>query len=603
MKVSLNGIWKYKCDAEQLGEHENWHNPLFIKENWDLLSSYELPCCWNSIVEDGIPRYDRFEGFFWFFRQFELEPDSTKEYYLEFKGVNYSCKIWVNGSYLGDHQGGFVPFKLKIPQKILEKTNYLAVEVENIRKFERIPAKYFDWFNWGGIYRDIDLHILPKLHFQWIQIFTKKLGSNSAILKIKYKLTQKSKIRWQIFQNNQSIANGESKTPTKLGEFDVIIPNPALWSPISPNLYQFHAHLQDGEDSINERIGIRIIEVRQDGLYLNHKKIRIRGISLHEELLPYGRTIPKEDRLRDLKMIKKLGFNTLRTAHYSHDETLIELADELGLLILEEIPVYWYCDFANPESLKSAAYQLQSLILRDFNHPSVILWSVGNEIPVEHRNCYNFINRLMQYARKLDSSRIITYVSNRMFADKLRIKADIPCINLYLGWYLGSERNLNFILDSIYETAPNRPWLITEFGAGAQYKFHSEAYEKFSEEKQASIITHSIETFNSKDYIAGWNLWNYRDFRSALRTNKYQQGFNRKGIFSEKNEPKLIAKLIPRIMKKKVEKRRFKFLPKYSILLRPVEIALFSLGFQYLQEIFNRTLFNKFYRNKPLPKE
>ncbi|MHA1425838.1 MAG: glycoside hydrolase family 2 protein [Candidatus Helarchaeota archaeon] len=600
MKVSLNGSWKYICDPDQSGERKNWHDPIFVKKNWDILQSCMLPCCWNAIKEADTFPYDRYEGRFWFYKEFDLQSKPDKDYFIQFNGVNYYCKLWINGAYLGSHSGGFVPFRLKIPVRILESKNIIAIEVENLRKKERIPSEFFDWFNWGGIYRDITLFIFPKVRIQWIHIVTTKISPNLAELRINYKLTQPTKLIWKITRDNHTYLEGETETTVKFGKFTINFPKPDLWSPASPILYKFHAQLTGGSEEKIESFGIRHIAVKMDGIYLNNELIKIRGVSLHEEFMPTGRTIKRENRFQDLKNIKQLGFNTIRTAHYSHDEALIEGADELGLLILEEIPVYWLCDYSNPETLKVAANQLRSLIFRDFNHPSVILWSVGNEVPVEQKACYNFINSLMQYAKKLDGSRIVTYVSNRMISDQLHVKSDLACINLYFGWYIGSERNLNFLLDCIRETDKTHPWLITEFGAGAKFGFHSQEYVKFSEEKQASILTHSIEIFNSKDYIAGWIIWIYRDFRSALRTNKYQQGYNRKGIVSEKNNPKLITKVIHKVMNKIPKKRCFRILPKYFFLLKPVELLIFGILFSFFEESFSKKLFKKFYTRTPL---
>ncbi|NVM31980.1 MAG: hypothetical protein HWN65_24280, partial [Candidatus Helarchaeota archaeon] len=512
MIISLNGLnWKYRCDADQQGEHENWHDPVFIKKNWDAFPSVELPCCWNSISEEEQLPYDRYVGYFWFFHQFTLNKiEDGKNYYIKFNGINYHSKVWINGAYLGDHHGGFLPFKLKIPTKILEKNNVIAVEVENFREFSRLPSLHFDWYNWGGIYRDIDLIIVPKARIQWVHIITKQISPNSATLIVNYKLTNKGQIKWKIKLGSSIIIDGTAEAQQKSGEFRLNISNPNLWSPDSPNLYEFEAKLNDKGEEFKTKFGIRTIEVSKSGILINNKLIKIKGVSQHEELMPYGRGIKKEDRLNDLKNMKKIGFNTLRTAHYSHDEKLIELADEIGILILEEIPVYWTSDFKNPEVLKLGLRMIKDLIFRDFNHPSVIVWSVGNEVPIEHRACYQFMHQLMQFAKKLDPSRIITFVSSRFTSDTLRPKSDLPCLNIYFGWYYFSERNLNILLDFIHETAPSLPLLITEFGGGAKYGFHSSKFERFSEEKQASLITHSIETFNSKDYIAGWIIWIYR---------------------------------------------------------------------------------------------
>jgi beta-glucuronidase len=507
--------------------------------------------------------------------------------------------VWINGTYLGDNEGGFLPFKLKIPNKILESNNTIAIEVENLRKFERLPSLFYDWYNWGGIYRDVELEIVPRERVEWIHIVTKEIIAQTATLLVKFKLTQSAQLKWKILRDSTVVKEGETTTQGTQAHFAINITNPGLWSPETPNLYEFQATLNGKGEIYSTKFGIRTITVKQRGIYLNEKLFRIKGVSLHEELMPYGRAIPENERCKDIETMKKIGFNTLRTAHYSHDEKLMELADELGILILEEIPVYWTCDFKNPAVLKLALKMLKTLIFRDFNHPSVILWSVGNEVPVQNRVCYQFMEQLMRYARKLDSSRIVTYVSSRMLSDRLRRKSNLPCLNLYFGWYLLSERNLNRVLDLIHETAPDQPLLITEFGAGAKYGFHSGSYHKFSEEKQASIISESILTYNSKDYIAGWIIWIYRDFRSPMRTNPYQQGFNRKGVVSDRNEAKLIARVLKNVLHKIPKKRKMGRFAKFYWLLLPLELFIFGLLFGFFEELVLRGQFERGYSDKP----
>ena len=600
-KISFNGNWKYKCDIKQSGEQELWNDLNFIKESWNKLPNCKLPACWNTIEEGGTLPYDRYEGFFWFFYQFALEKlEEEEDYFISFKGINYYCKVWMNGTYLGEHQGGFLPFQLSIPTKILGKNNFIVVEVENFRKFDRIPSMQFDWYNWGGIYRDVDFLVLSKKRIEWLHIITTEIDSDSARLLIKYKLTQKGLMKWAILQNSEVVLQGSTDFQQLRGQFSLSIPYPKLWSPQDPMLYEFEVQFADGGERYSTKFGIRTVEVKQTGVYLNNKLIKIKGVSQHEELMPYGRAIPEGERLKDLKMMKFLGLNTLRTAHYSHDEKLVALADEVGVLILEEIPVYWFCDFKNPQVLKLAFSMMRGLIYRDFNHPSVILWSVGNEIPIENRACYRFMVQLMQAAKKLDPSRIVTYVSSRMVSDGLRSKSDLPCLNEYWGWYYFSERNLNRVLDFIHQTAPHKPLLITEFGADAKYGFHSNEYQKFSEEKQASILSESIRTFNSKDYIAGWIIWIYRDFRSPMRLNMYQQGFNRKGVVSDKNEPKLIAKVIKALLWEKPKKRSLKLLARYYFLFKPVELLIFGIFYELFQNLFLKKKFEKYYAHEPL---
>ncbi len=267
--------------------------------------------------------------------------------------------------------------------------------------------------------------------------------------------------------------------------------------------------------------------------------------------MPFGRTIPYEKRLEDIKTIKSLGFNALRTAHYSHNEDLLAIADKIGILILEEIPVYWNCNFKSNEVFKVAARILRELIKRDINHPSVIWWSVGNEIPIHRRECSRFIKRLMVLARKYDDTRIVTYVSRKLITDLTRRYADVATINTYFGWYFGHERMLSLFLDIMTAPLFNKPWIFTEFGAGAKFGFHDDwkNQTKFTEERQLQLLDYTIRTINSKENFAGWFIWIFRDFRSLMKSGNYQQGFNRKGIVSEKSyEKKLIFYRIPKLI-------------------------------------------------------
>jgi beta-glucuronidase len=236
---------------------------------------------------------------------------------------------------------------------------------------------------------------------------------------------------------------------------------------------------------------------------------------------------------------------------------LLEIADKLGLLILEEIPVYWDCNYKSRKTFKLAAKMLVNLIKRDYNHPSVIWWSVGNEIPTHKRECAKFIENLMILAKKHDSSRIVTYVSRKLTSDLLRRKGDVAALNTYFGWYFGAMKMLSLILDWIRTPVLNKPWIFTEFGAGAKfgYRYKGKNPPKFSEEYQLVLLDQTIKTINSKEYFNGWFIWIFRDFKTILKNNIYQQGFNRKGIVSEKStEEKLIYYHLPKILNKKRKK-------------------------------------------------
>ncbi|MHA1341120.1 MAG: glycoside hydrolase family 2 protein [Promethearchaeota archaeon] len=721
MEVSLNGIWKFRVDEENQGIKEGWWNLDWISKEYEKLEQIEIPNNWNAIK--GLENY---EGIVWFFYKLPQIQEEllSKDIYVEFKGVNYHTIAWLDSYQLGENNGGFLPFKFSVNSGLflIEQEHYLAVRVENFRKKDRIPCESFDWFNWGGIYRDVKLLFEEKLRIDWIGIKPKILPNNNAQLIILYEIIDtrdkelgfeeyEGKMDWNIYyignyskkhhqnkanyndlevkfkkeQDKQNISidiqNEEIIIPKELedidisfkeanditnkeeqksfkemdiiddllrepltksdfknlnikeeqseipvdwaliksgevevkkgclrGQFSCIIEDPKLWDIDTPELYLIEIGLGKTDSKKSVRFGIREISAKEHHIFLNHKPIRIKGISLHEELLPYGRAIPSQKRREDILNIKALGLNAIRTGHYPHDESFYQIADEEGILVFEEIPVYWNIQFNNREVYKIAYKMLKTMIKRDFNRPSIILWSCGNEIPIgSNFACLQFMNGLIKFAKNLDDSRLVSWSSLPTFTKiprKIKKYTDVFNMNIYLGWYYLSTKNLNFFLDVIHHLNKKKPIIISEFGAAAKYGYHVDIkkFEKFSEERQASVIAHQIKILNSKDYVSGWFIWIYRDFKSHLRLNKYQRGFNRKGIISEKGEKKLIAKLLPYIVNSKFDLNTIKnhrlSAPIVGRLYWPL-FKLVSIIFSSFTNIINfLQRKNKFYTNK-----
>ncbi|MFW9945333.1 MAG: glycoside hydrolase family 2 protein [Candidatus Odinarchaeota archaeon] len=553
--VSLNGTWKCKPDFDDIGIEKGWYLIENYSNNGNSLIDIQIPNSFNLLKN-----FEVFEGIFWHFYQFNMNESvdiNNHIYQIRFKGSNYKTQVWLNGAFLGEHNGGFTPFYVNISKHLTQKDNFLVIRVDNVRKKDRIPPIFFDWFNWGGIYRDVDLLLLNKNRIKEIVIKTTLDTLNVCNIKIIYKIIGFLSFKWQILDSNHSntLYEGDIFKGSGLGNIILKMSNPKLWSPDNPYLYYLkiiNISSEIKEDILYESyFGVRQVEVIGSNILLNKRKIRLKGVSLHEEYMPFGRTIPYEKRLEDIKTIKSLGFNALRTAHYSHDEDLLEIADKIGILILEEIPVYWNCNFKSNAVFKVAARILRELIKRDINHPSVIWWSVGNEIPIHKRECSRFVRRLMMLARTYDDTRIVTYVSRKLITDLTRRFADVATINTYFGWYFGHERMLSLFLDIMNAPFFTKPWIFTEFGAGAKYGFHDDwrNQTKFTEERQLQLLDYTIRTINSKEYFAGWLIWIFRDFRSLMKSGEYQQGFNRKGIVSEKSyEKKLIFYRIPKLI-------------------------------------------------------
>jgi beta-galactosidase/beta-glucuronidase len=664
LDISLNGTWAFFIDEKDDGLSESWYSLKWINSHMKEGIKIEVPSNYNTL-----PGLEKYLGVVWYLTELPPIPSysGTHDFYLEVEGSNYITDVWLNGTFLGQHEGGFTPFRFPFSFDLLSRmdSNYVAIRVDTRLKADGIPSAVFDWYNWGGIHRNVQVVVLDRCRIRTIEVVTKvpEPHPEQVTVQVEYSLKnfqeyldrcftegEEPRVDYEVYylgrffdgeqhmnkiliqsgsryiepdknldpavekplsrdQNDlesyfsDSLTSNEPKVESSgdltdffshiktenLDEdeepsedknslfsryylpkifqktqkfprmaanigfkdrFELTLHNPLLWTPNTPELYAINFYLHGVEEDKTIRFGIREISVKHTSILLNHEPIKLKGINLHEELLPYGRHYPASERRKEIQHMKKIGFNALRTAHYSHDESLISIADEEGLLILEEIPVYWNVDFQNPRFRLKAARMLKELIQRDFNHPSVIQWSIANEIPVEQYSCRRQTELLLQYVKKLDPTRLVTYVSNRFF-DWHRRNCETNCLNCYFGWYYMTVYQLNFFLDAMYTTHQNTPWIITEFGADGKFGV-LDPNIKHSETNQARIIDYSIKLFNSKPYIAGWFIWVYRDFRSPMRLNAYQQGFNRKGIVDEQNRPKLIARVLKRTINQKL---------------------------------------------------
>jgi hypothetical protein len=359
--------------------------------------------------------------------------------------------------------------------------------------------------------------------------------------------------------------------------FTIKIQNPSLWSPESPDLYEIILRLNGVDEDKHIRFGFRKIDIKSNHIYLNNKPICLKGISLREELISVGQNISISDRRKVIIDIKNLGFNAIRTIS-PHDKALLNIADEEGLLIFEDIPLYSLSNFKSQKTNLLAANYIRKLIRRDYNHPSVIIWSIGSDLPVERLECRRLLKRLVGYAKKIDSTRLVTYETNHYLIDPLRkiTHCDISSVSLSLGKNYKFISIFNFILDMIYHSNRKFPLIISKFGVESK-KGTKRTKKIYSETYQMLIISYIIRILNAKPYISGWFLHTYRDFRSPYKLNKYQQGFDRNGLTEEiKNydDKKLLGRIMNHIIDGKDTKNRYsKVLAHFfSYLLKPYEL-------------------------------
>ena len=555
--TSLNGPWNYIVDPYETGyysfhaapyDQKDIHSPAafyndyhaknkseLVEYDFDKSPTMVVPGDWNTQKENLF----YYEGTVWYKKSFDYQLKEKKRLFIYFGAVNYKADVYLNGTKLGIHEGGFTPFNFEITSVVKPKDNYLVVKVDNKRIKEGVPALSTDWWNYGGITRDVMLIEEPDLFIEDYLIQLKK-NDNSTFAgfvalsnPVKGERVNISIPELKIEKDLQTTADGKV-------EFEFILDtntqgNIKYWSPESPKLYQ--VFIKTAHQTLKEDIGFRTITTKGSNILLNGKSVFLRGISIHEEY--NGRRANSEsDALVLLSWAKELGCNYVRLAHYPHNEFMLKLADKMGLMVWEEIPVYWTIDFTNPATYKNAENQLTEAITRDKNRACIIIWSMANETPLSKaRNA--FLINLVKHTKALDNTRLIsaallTRSENGVgiIDDKIGKHVDILAFNQYTGWYGG---NLETAPNAKWTTPYNKPVVVSEFGGGALQGMHGTKEERWTEEYQEYLYQQNLLMLEKMPNIRGMSPWILTDFRSPRRNLPgIQDGFNRKGLISDK---------------------------------------------------------------------
>ncbi|WP_416442373.1 glycoside hydrolase family 2 protein [Leeuwenhoekiella sp. A16] len=553
--TSLNGNWNYIIDPYKMGYLDYRQKPFDESESgkggfYDNLTNIpkdqraeydftfsptlEVPGDWNSQKEN----LSLYEGTLWYKKDFAVAKKTGSRYFLHFGAVNYEAHVYLNGKKLGVHKGGFTPFQFEVTDFLNDGANFVVVMADNSRKQDEIPTVNTDWWNYGGITRDVSLIETPQSYVSDYKVQLAKHDNKRIAGYVEVDGATSGSVILEIPQLNikKTIAVNESKNA-----FDFPVKNVDFWSPEHPFLYD--VALTYNGNVIHDKIGFRQIETRGKDILLNGKSVFLKGISIHDEnpLLP-GRLRGEGDMRMMLSWAKELGCNFVRLAHYTHNETMLRLADEMGLMVWAEVPVYWTISWENAETYKNAENQLTVGIERDKNRASIIIWSVGNETPVtDARN--QFMGNLVDKARSLDDTRLVaaalevereghTVVVNDALGEKL----DLASFNEYGGWYWGEPNDLpNYKFDIEFD----KPVVITEFGAAALGGFHADDDTMWSEEYQENVYENQLKMLKNVEGLRGMTPWILADFKSPRRQHPvYQNFWNRKGLISNTGQKK-----------------------------------------------------------------
>lgn len=550
--ISLDGEWNSIIDPYFSGlysfHHEEKKNGWFLNRkaqpgdsfpteyDFDKAPKLKVPGDWNTQREALL----FYEGPVWYERGFDYSPKEHTRLFLHVGAANYRSWFWVNGQKICEHEGGYTAFNCDLTSVVHSGDNFIVAAVDNTRHEDNVPTLETDWWNYGGLTREISLIEVPATFIDQYDIHLSR-SEDSAIegwvhvdgappgMAVHLEIPELRSV-----SSAQTGADGRA-------QIHVSVKNLQRWSPETPKLYS--VRISAGDDAIDELIGFRIVEVRGTDILLNGHPIFLRGVSVHAEA-PYrtGRAYSDQDAETLLGWAKELGCNFVRLAHYPHAETMLRAADRMGLLVWSEIPVYWALEFDNPKVLAKAEQQLDEEIGTSRNHAAILLWSMANETP-NTADRTRFIETLAARARALDSTRLIAAAllvraegNTKIIDDPLGESLDVIGFNEYIGWYEGHPDTAD---KTEWRIQYAKPLIVSEFGGGAKAGMHGREDERWSEEYQAAIFRHQLPMLSRIPQLRGMSPWVLMDFRSPNRTlTGIQDYFNRKGLVSDQGQKK-----------------------------------------------------------------
>ncbi|MCQ2612535.1 MAG: hypothetical protein MJ183_02905 [Treponemataceae bacterium] len=548
-KEKLDGNWNFSTDQYDYCLRGKWYEEQYYNEaglslprdyDFDDWETLKVPGTWNTQKAE----YLFFEGPGVYTRKFHYVNHGEKKVVIKFGAVYYNARVFINGKFAGFHRGGSTPFYLDATP-FLQLENRIIVVAENTRRKTQLPSINTDWYNYGGITRSVELIRLPESYISDFSISLNRgtertLSGTIEVSGATADTALPGSAHLEIAELGLSadipLTNGK-------GLFTIEVPccsDFELWCPENPRLYT--VKVSAGPDTVTDTVGFRTIEVKNGKVVLNGKPVYLNGVACHEESAANGKAVTPAEAEENIRLAKEMGCNFMRLAHYPHDEAVSKLADRIGLLLWEEIPVYWLIAFSNPDTYADAENQLAELIRRDKNRASVIIWSVGNENPDTDERL-SFMSRLAQFAHATDPTRLVSAAClvdtvHLKIADRLEQYLDVIGLNEYYGWYNPHFEQLETIMAN---SQPEKPVVISEFGADALSGHYGTIDQKGTETCQEYIYRRQTELFEKIPFIQGTCPWILFDFRTPRRMSAWQKGRNTKGLLNEDKTHKKLA--------------------------------------------------------------
>ena len=576
--VVLDGTWKAIVDPFDVGYRNIFDEPTTDRwfardarpaERWDRVEysfdddgGMRVPGDWNTQRD----RLFFYEGSVWYRRRFRVARAPDERLVLRFGAANARARVFLDGELVAEHEGGYTPFDVEITDRVAPAPpgsaaplalggvdgaeHTLVVQVNNSRRRGAVPTDNQDWWNYGGITRSVLLLRLPETYVRDYSVQLDDAGGVAA-----WVVLDGARPAQAVTVSIPELGVSETAQADAGGVARLRLPFAGeRWSPESPRLYR--VVVESETDRVEDRVGFRTVAVDGFDVLLNGEPVFLRGISIHEEAPGRGgRGLTEGEDRQLLRWAKDLGCNYVRLAHYPHNEAMVRLADEAGLLVWSEIPAYWALTWDDPATYASAERQLREMVTRDKNRASVVLWSVANETPVSPART-DFLARLAETARGLDPSRLVTAA---VFAgateradgttvlrieDPLAEHLDVVGVNEYVGWYDGLPAKVGTLR---WETTVEKPLVLSEFGAGALYGLRGDSLTRWTEDYQADLYREQIAMLRRVPFLRGMSPWILMDFRSPRRPLPgVQDWWNRKGLVSERGERKLAFDVLRR---------------------------------------------------------
>lgn len=567
LRHTLNEGWRYApgplAGAEAVEFADSGWTPLTLPHTWNAEDAF-----------DEVRGYRRGEG--WYRRRLVLDPAlERKRIFLHFEGANQLADVWVNGRHAGRHVGGYTAFAFDVTQLLrFDAPNLLAVRVDN-RHDDDIPPLNADFTFYGGIYRDVWLIAAEPMHVTLLDhaspgvfIDTPEVSAEAAVVRVRGTVANATASRRRVRvvnrvldSQNREVAALESTVSVpahgeaRFEQRSRRIREPRLWSPEEPNLHRVRTEVYDGRtlvDRVENPLGFRWFSFdAQNGFSLNGRPLRLFGTNRHQDREGYGNALPDWTHRTDVRLVKETGFEFLRLAHYPQDPAVLEETDRQGLVVWEEIPVVNLISMSEAFA-ENAERMLVEMIRQHYNHPSVLMWGYMNEVMLTRPQPTipeGYYERIVELARRLEARAkaedptraTVTAISFDEIGHESGFQ-DIPDVlglNLYFGWYYRELGSFGAFVDSLHARHPERPLLISEYGAGSDERIHTReprAFD-FSTEHQQRFHESHFRQMRERPYLVGTAVWNHFDFGSEFR-NDSKPTLNQKGLLYFDRTPK-----------------------------------------------------------------